>query len=878
MGDALIEQWLPGGIKRGHEWQCGSLGGEAGSSCSVNLTNGRWKDFATDEQGGDRLSLYAAIHGQSMAKAAVSVARELGLESVAGLVMAAPGGVPPAPPPPRPPAAPKPAERNEWSTVRPVPEHAPEPTFRHQYRAPADLEHRATYAVNGELHGYVLRFGTSDGGKDTLPYTWCQSARDGACKWHWKSFDEPRPLFVPGGYLPRAGKDLRTVVLVEGERKGECLQALLDRAAPGVYIVASWPGGSKAWQKADWAWLAGCTVLLWPDCDAKHEALTAAERKATPDKVAQQVLMQAKPLLPEHKQPGMAAMLGIGALLRDAHACSVQLLPIPKPGDVVDGWDARDAIETDGWDGARVLAFFGQAYALPESDQVGTAETDARKKIAPLVGTGGGDSGDGWPPADDAAGDENHDAEMVKIGSRLVPDWLACYYDKEKKRWNVSRKTVILILERDIALREVLAYNELSNTVQARIKWPWPHGPAGDVTDAVDLMLGDYLTDVYGLPSISRAALIEGIQTVAHKRRFHPIREHLQGLLWDGTSRLDKWLIYALGESPDTLRPAMVDYLKLVGRFWLLGMVNRVMEPGCKFDYCPVLEGTGGLRKSTLVEVLAGKQYFSDTPFEVGRGKEGQEQVQGMWLYEFAELTNFSKAEVGAIKAFISSKSDRYRVAYGATVSNFPRQCVLVGTTNENTYLRDRTGNRRFWPIPVRHVINTEWVAKFRDQLLAEAFVLYGQRAAYTPTPTEEARLFVPMQESRLLETAVLSELLHVLTRKPHATGIGSKVNEAVTFVTLAQLVLALGVDAAKSTPALEAQIRSWLEHQGWSRIKRRIDGARPWGYLRPQGWPRPESEGENMEAPVDAEIDTDQVQPQPAEPDPFEAPDDQPF
>jgi len=408
---------------------------------------------------------------------------------------------------------------------------------------------------------------------------------------------------------------------------------------------------------------------------------------------------------------------------------------------------------------------------------------------------------------------------------------------------------VILILERDPALREVLAYNELSNNVQARTPWPWPHGPAGDVTDAVDLLLGDYLTDQYGLPSISRAALTEAIQTVAHKRRFHPIREYLQGLVWDGTSRIDKWLLYALGETPDSRRPAMVEYLQVVGRCWLLGMVNRVMDPGCKFDYCPVLEGAGGLRKSTLVEVLAGKQYFSDTPFEVGRGKEGQEQVQGLWLYEIAELTHFNKAEVGAIKAFISSKADRYRVAYGATVSNFPRQCLLVGTTNENTYLRDRTGNRRFWPIPVRNVINTEWVAKYRDQLLAEAFALYGQGAAYTPTPEQERRLFVPMQENRLVETAVLSELLHVLTRTPVATGIGSLVNELTSFVTIAQLVFALGVDAAKSTPALEAQIRSWLDHEGWERVKRQVNGARAWGYVRPAGWPKAEPDGEDMES-----------------------------
>lgn len=851
--DRLVPMWLPDGEQRGHEYVCGSLSGGKGSSCSVNLTNGRWADFASNEQGGDLLSLYAAIHGLSQAKAAIAVAREEGLESVAGLVMAAAGGTPPPPAPARPAPAPKPmAESEGWATVLPVPANAPAPTFKHFHRAADTMEHTATYQVGDALHGYVVRFRTSDGGKDTLPYTWCQSARDGAAKWHWRQWDEPRPLYLPGHQLPGD----RTVVLVEGERKGEALQQLLDAGAPGVYCVASWPGGSKAWQKADWAWLQGCTVLAWADCDAKREPLTAAERKATPDKAAQLVLQQAKPLLPVHKQPGMAAMLGIGALLRDAHGCTVQLLPIPAPGAVPDGWDARDAIETDGWDFARMQAFFAQAHALPQD--AGADLADGKKIDGPggpggSGSAGGGAGGGGNTPGGGAGhgdGDDSGDEMgLIRIGAYMVPDWLVPYYDKANKRWLASRKMVILILERDPVLQDVLAFNELSNNIQARMVWPWPHAKVGDVTNAVDLLLGKYLTDTYGLPSISRASLSEAIQTVAHTRRFHPIREMLGGLQWDGTSRIDKWLVHALGESPESLNPALLEYLQIVGRCWLLGMVYRVMEPGCKFDYCPVLEGVGGLRKSTLVEVLAGSQWFSDTPFEVGRGKEAQEQVQGLWLYEIAELTHFSKAEVGAIKAFISSKVDRYRVAYGTTTESFARQCILVGTTNENTYLRDRTGNRRFWPIPVRHVINTEFVAKYREQLLAEAFVLYQQGVAYTPTPEQERRLFVPMQESRLVETAVESDLLHVLTRPPVAAGIGAIVNTLAEFVTLAQITLALGVDSAKSTPGLQGQITAWLKHEGWERVKKQVNGARAWGYVRPKNWPPTEDDSAGLDA-----------------------------
>ena len=170
--ERLAPLWLPGGIRRGHEYVCGSLSGGEGGSCSVNLTNGRWADFASNEQGGDLLSLYAAIHGLSMAKAAVQVAREEGLESVAGLVKAAPGGTPPPPAAPRPAPPPKPqAQAEPWRTVVPVPAYAVAPTFKHFHRSSDDIEHTAEYRLGSDLHGYVVRFRTGDGGKDTLPYT-----------------------------------------------------------------------------------------------------------------------------------------------------------------------------------------------------------------------------------------------------------------------------------------------------------------------------------------------------------------------------------------------------------------------------------------------------------------------------------------------------------------------------------------------------------------------------------------------------------------------------------------------------------------------------------------------------------------------------------
>lgn len=848
--ETLVPMWLPGGHRKGaKEYACGSLQGGEGTSCSVNMVTGAWADFATGEQGGDLTSLFGAIHGVSMGKAALLVARETGLEDVAGVQPAR--GDAPQPPRPVPVAAPvvaKPHKLDEgWCTVVPVPDTAPAPTFKHQFRAIADIEHTAEYRIDGGLYGYVVRFRTSDGGKETLPYTWCTSARDGGSRWHWKTWDEPRPLYFPGGVSPfklmQADGTLLTVILVEGEKKAGILQALLDAHAPGVYVVASWVGGCKAWKKADWTLLAGCTVIAWPDCDGKRVPLTAAERKACLDDVALAVAAAAKPLLPVNKQPGMSAMLGIGALLRDSHGCTVQMLPIPEPLAVPDGWDCAHAITTDGWDFERVLAFFGTAQPL-QADAL-PADAVSAKKI------------EGLAEADPQGAPSN----------KPLPWWLKPYWDSEKGRWLTSRKLVIAALNQDERLAPVLGKNELSNNIEARLAWPWPHGKAGPLTGTVDLLLGQYLTDTYGLPSINRAALMEAIETVAHARPFHPVRDYLAGLEHDGTARIDKWLIHVLGETPESLAPAVCEYLALVGRYWLLGMVNRVMEPGCKFDYCPVLEGPGGVGKSTLVETLASTGFFSDTHFDVSRGKEGQEQVQGLWIYEIAELANFGKAEIGLIKAFITAKVDRYRPSYGRVVESYARQCLLVGTTNENTYLRDRTGNRRFWPVPVRMRVNIPWLAKWRDQLLAEAYALYQQGVPFTPSPEDEARLFAPMQESRLIETAVVSEMTNVLTRAPTGLGIGAVVNELTNFVTIAQLCLALGVDAAKSTAGLEAQIRGWLDHEGWERVKKQINGARAWGYARPANWP-----------PVEPDVSVVAGTESAAGPSPIQGADDEPF
>lgn len=830
--ESLVAAWLPGGVKRGHEYVCGSLYGGTGTSCSINLVTGQWADFSTDQKGGDLISLYAEIHGLTMGKAAVQVARDEGLEDVAGVQSDAGHERPVRPPaPPAPPK--KPVSDEKWVTQRPVPPFAPDAKFAHHHRQASDIEHTAKYQHGDALMGYVVRFRTSDGGKDTLPFTWCMSERSGTLAWRWRQFDEPRPLYLPGYQLPEG----RTVVLVEGEKKGDALQALLDAGAPGVYCVATWPGGCRAWQKADWSPLAGASVILWPDCDSKRVPLTKAQKDSAPDEAGQVVLAQAQPFLPYEKQPGVAAMLGIGALLKRDHQCFVQTLVVPPPGTVVDGWDCGDAINTDGWDFERVLEFFARAVALPEG------EAPEGSQVAKQAAAGGGGAGEP-PKIFDPLADAGQDDDAFR-------EHLAFMCDEQKlKVWELAanRKLIIAALRKSPLLSGCLGYNELSGVPSTMRPWPW-RPEAGPLEDSDDLRLGDWLCSEYKLKAASRASLAEAIDTVADGRRFHPVRDWLRDLQWDGKPRLERWLIHALSMDIEVLKnpdeksgvPASrLRFLQLMGKYFLMGLVARVMQPGCKFDYSPVFEGKTGMGKSTLVEVLVGKDHFSDTHFDIGNGKDGLEQLQGLWAYELSEMTAFKRADSEQIKQFFSSTVDRYRGAYGRFVQKHPRQCVIFCTTNKRQYLYDLTGNRRFWPVWVDQPVRIEWVRKWRDQLFAEAFALVQAGERFYPTPEEEKAYFYPEQELRLVETTVQARLYELLTRDQSFTSEG-RATEGIScvtpFVTLPMLVTALGADAAKSTSLLEGQIRGWLESMNW-KLGRESVGQRRRGYFQPEVWP----------------------------------------
>ncbi|MCX6632901.1 MAG: hypothetical protein NTW28_35330, partial [Candidatus Solibacter sp.] len=192
---------------------------------------------------------------------------------------------------------------------------------------------------------------------------------------------------------------------------------------------------------------------------------------------------------------------------------------------------------------------------------------------------------------------------------------------------------------------------------------------------------------------VSKEVAGQGIEIVAGDRTFHPVREYLGSLTWDGIPRLHEWLYLHLGADPSP-------YSSAVGSRWMISAVARIIRPGCKADCCMILEGPQGIKKSTTLRTLADPWFVDQIP-ELGT-KDSLIQIHGVWVVELAELDSISRAEVSSIKGFISCQSDHFRPPYGIRSGDFPRQCVFAGSVNHSTYLRDETGARRFWPVACR--------------------------------------------------------------------------------------------------------------------------------------------------------------------------------
>lgn len=280
-------------------------------------------------------------------------------------------------------------------------------------------------------------------------------------------------------------------------------------------------------------------------------------------------------------------------------------------------------------------------------------------------------------------------------------------------------RNLIIILNNDENLKSIV-FNELSDGMEIKGDVPWQH-PSKFWRDADDAQLISYIDLNYG--NFSARNYDIAVSKVADDRSYHPIREYLDALpKWDGIKRVDTLLIDYLGAEN-------TKYVRAVTRKTLCAAIARVKHPGCKFDTMLVLCGPQGKGKSTLISKLS-MEWFSDSmQLSETKDKTAAEKLQGYWVLEIGELAGLRKAEVETLRGFLSRQNDIYRASFGRRATPHPRQCIFIGTTNaENGYLRDTTGNRRFWPVKTPGCgAVASWKLSYEEvqQIWAETLVYY---------------------------------------------------------------------------------------------------------------------------------------------------------
>jgi predicted P-loop ATPase len=310
-----------------------------------------------------------------------------------------------------------------------------------------------------------------------------------------------------------------------------------------------------------------------------------------------------------------------------------------------------------------------------------------------------------------------------------------------------------------------------------------------------------------GLNRIGKDTMHQAVDVRAHERRFHPVRDYLDGLEWDGTERLSTLFTTYFGAKPGA-------YAEAVSRMFLIAMVAGIYEPGCKADYIPTLEGPQGELKSTACEVLADR-WFSDNLPDISVGKDASQHLRGKWLIEVSEMHAMDRAETAKLKAFVSRKIEIYRPSYGRKEVHEPRQCIFIGTTNKNMYLRDETGGRRYWPIKAGK-IDIAALVRDRDQLLAEAVHRYQHGEQCWPDKDFERKYMIPEQEARYEADAWEDEIRRYLDHYPRVT-VGQLAKQA------------LGIETPKIGTADQRRIAAILTNLGWTREPKDGEGKRWW-------------------------------------------------
>lgn len=385
-----------------------------------------------------------------------------------------------------------------------------------------------------------------------------------------------------------------------------------------------------------------------------------------------------------------------------------------------------------------------------------------------------------------------------------------------KKVYNRCTENIFRILKFHPNYKDKFRYDEWTQKMEILDKNKWREIDDNDYTPIQRNISAMY----HPFRMIGKEMVIDAVSDYCRENSFDRAVNFIRKIPWDMTERLDSWLSVVYGVENDT-------YHKSVGANFFKGMVKRIIKPGCKFDTVMILEGKQGCGKSTSLSIIGGKWHLETTLR--ADNKDFFLQFKGKLIVEFSEGETMSRTETKNMKAMISTQVDTYRSPYGRTMKDVPRRCVFAMTTNQDEYLKDESGNRRFYPVEVKKDnVDLKWLKENRMQLFAEALyrVEILKESVYE-YPAES----VDHQDAKMVRSSFEDMISNWFNNPIGKNGSIINLDDGITVTEIWEY--ALQGDRSRIRKSEEMQISLALKQLGWERVRNRVSGVRCWRWYK---------------------------------------------